>query len=197
MTRFVIVVDTQADFMGAGGALAVPGAEALAEPMQAWLGRLVPEETAGVLFTYDSHEADRYGDSAEARLFPPHCLRGTPGWENVLDAAGLAPEIARYRLEKDVFDMWAEPDSEVEDMRTGALHPRDAFFGGLLSRGVSEVTVIGVAADYCVLWAVAGLVARGFSVRVPRGLTRGIVRQIDAVAAEEFGDGALSVDDEA
>lgn len=197
MARFVIVVDTQADFMRADGALAVPGAEALAEPMQLWLDRLAPEDTAGVLFTYDSHEPDRYADSAEARLFPPHCLRGTPGWDNVLDAAGLAPEIARYRLEKDVFDMWAEADGKVEDMRTGALHARDAFFEGLRARGIGEVTVIGVAADYCVLWAAAGLVARGFSVRVPRGLTRGIVRQIDAVAAEEFPAAALRVDDEA
>lgn len=197
MARFVIVVDTQADFMRADGALAVPGAEALAEPMQLWLDRLAPEDTAGVLFTYDSHEPDRYADSAEARLFPPHCLRGTPGWDNVLDAAGLAPEIARYRLEKDVFDMWAEAGGKVEDMRTGALHARDAFFEGLRARGIGEVTVIGVAADYCVLWAAAGLVARGFSVRVPRGLTRGIVRQIDAVAAEEFPAAALRVDDEA
>ncbi|MEG8025263.1 hypothetical protein QP162_14100 [Sphingomonas aurantiaca] len=53
--------------------------------------------------------------------------------------------------------------------------------------------VIGVAADYCVRWAVEGLVERGFAVTVPAGLTRGIERQIDTVAAEDFAGRRLTI----
>ncbi len=48
MQRFVIVIDTQRDFMAADGALSVSGADALIAPMTAWLAGLDPAETAGV-----------------------------------------------------------------------------------------------------------------------------------------------------
>lgn len=186
MQRFIVVVDTQADFMHADGALAVNGAEALIAPMQAWLAALDPTDTAGVLFTFDTHVADRYIGSAEAEQFPIHCVRGTPGWQNVLDAHAVPKGIPTYRLEKGVFDMWAEPNLVVEAIGSGTATPRDAFFAGLAAAGVGQVTVIGVAADYCVRWAIDGLVARRFAVEVPPQLTRGITRQIAQVLAEEF-----------
>jgi nicotinamidase/pyrazinamidase len=48
------------------------------------------------------------------------------------------------------------------------------------------VDVVGVAADFCVKWAVDGLLENGFRVRVLRDLTRGIVNQIDQVCAESW-----------
>ncbi len=188
MQRFVVVVDTQADFMHADGALAVAGADALIAPMQAWLAALDPAETAGVLFTFDTHLADTYPGSPEAEQFPIHCVRDTPGWQNVLDAAAIPAGIPVYRIEKGVFDMWAEPDLVIEGSATIG---RDAFFAGLKAAGVTQVTVIGVAADYCVRWAVDGLVARGFAVDVPPALTRGIARQIEQVVAEAFAGASV------
>lgn len=70
MQRFVIVVDTQADFMRADGALSVAGAEALIAPMQRWLASLRPAETAGVLFTFDTHSADAYPAPPRPDSFP-------------------------------------------------------------------------------------------------------------------------------
>ena len=195
MARFVIVVDTQRDFMAADGALAVPGADALVAPMRRWLSTLDPAETAGVLFTFDTHLPEIYAGSAEAESFPLHCVRGTAGWANLLDAASLDPAIPAYRIEKGVFDMWAEPGLVIKDARDAAspTTPRDAFFADLQARDIADVTVIGVAADYCVRWAIEGLVKRGFDVSVPAGLTRGIERQIEAVAADDFAGAALEV----
>ena len=196
MARFVVVVDTQWDFMASEGALSVAGAAALVAPMQAWLSALAPDEVAGVLFTFDTHFAETYAASPEAAMFPIHCVRGTKGWGNMLDVALVDPGIPAWRIEKGVFDMWAEPGLAIEDARD-AERPtiqREAFFAALVASGVTEVTVIGVAADYCVRWAVDGLLARGFVVTVPAGLTRGIERQIDVVAGEDFAGAGLIVE---
>jgi nicotinamidase/pyrazinamidase len=182
MTRFVIVVDMQRDFVTADGALPVPGAEALIVPAREWLAALDPAETAGVLFTFDTHDPAVYAGSPESAQFPPHCERGSPGWALVADWQAIDPAIPVYRLEKGVFDMWEEDGLTLRDARSdGAPIARDAFFGAL---EVDSVTVIGVAADYCVRWAIEGLIARGFAVEVPEALTRGIAREIDAVVAE-------------
>ncbi|AXB79681.1 cysteine hydrolase family protein [Novosphingobium sp. P6W] len=195
MARFVIAVDTQKDFMTAQGALGVAGAEGLVEPMNAWLAALDPRDTAGVLFTFDTHEPEIYAGSIEAEAFPIHCVRGSDGWANLLDAALIDPAIPVWRIEKGVFDMWAEPGLEIEDARglQVAPIPRESFFADLKASGVDEFTVIGVAADYCVRWAIDGLIARGFAVTVPAALTRGIERQIETVAAQDFAGARLQV----
>jgi nicotinamidase/pyrazinamidase len=194
MKRFVIVVDMQRDFLAVDGALPVPGAEAIVSPMNAWLAGLRFEGVAGVLFTADTHVPAIYAASAEAEQFPPHCEKGTPGWENVLDQAVIDPAVPVYRLEKGVFDMWAEPDLAVTAVSTGEQVGRDAFFAELKAWDVSDVTVIGVAADYCVRWAITGLVARGFAVEVPMGLTRGIARPIEQVIADDFADAPVRLE---
>jgi len=195
MARFVIVVDTQRDFMLADGALGVAGAEALVEPMQKWLAALRPQETAGVLFTFDTHVPEIYAGSAEAEAFPIHCVRGSDGWTNVLDVTLVDPAIPVWRIEKGVFNMWAEDGRVIEGARdpSAATVPRDRFFEQLRANGIRDVVVIGVAADFCVRWAIDGLLARGFNVSVPPRLTSGIVRQIEEVAVEDFAGLPLTV----
>jgi nicotinamidase/pyrazinamidase len=195
MSRFVIVVDAQRDFIAADGALSVPGADALVGPLNAWLAELRPEDTDGILLTFDTHEPERYARSPEAEQFPPHCVKGQPGWESMVDIGSIDPAIPLYRLEKSVFAMWEEADLALEDARDpgAAPLPRDRFFAAMKARGVADVTVVGVAADYCVRWAIDGLVERGFRVEVPAALTRGIARQIEAVVADEWPAGAVRI----
>lgn len=190
MRSFIVVVDTQWDFMAPDGALPVPGASSLIAPMNAWLRRRRPADTAGILFTFDTHSEQLYRGSPEAEQFPIHCVKGTSGWENVLDTGAIDPAIPLYALQKGVFAMWAEADVVIGDLRNpgAAAVGRDAFFERLKQDGVDQVIVIGVAADYCVRWAIEGLVERGFRVCVPEDLTRGIQRQIREVVADDFSD---------
>ena len=194
--RFVIVVDTQKDFMTADGALSVAGADALIGPMRDWLSGLDPADTAGVLFTFDTHVPGIYAGSPEAAAFPIHCVRGSQGWANVLDVALVDLVIPVWRIEKGVFDMWAEDGLLIEDARDTAAPaiPRDRFFADLKAGSVDDVVMIGVAADYCVRWAIEGLIARGFRVTVPAALTLGIERKIEEVAATEFAGMPLKVE---
>jgi len=191
--RFVIVVDMQRDFVASDGALPVAGAQEIVAPVNAWLAALRPAEVAVVLFTADTHVPAIYALSEEAKQFPPHCEVGTPGWALMVDPDVVDAAIPTYRLEKGVFDMWAEPGLVVERIGTADTIDREAFFDGLQARGVEHVEVVGVAADYCVRWAVEGLLARGFRVTVLAGLTRGIVRQIDMVAQEEWAGRNLAI----
>jgi len=199
--RFAIVVDMQRDFVAADGALPVPGADAIVGPVNAWLTRLRPGEVGGVLFTADTHVPAVYARSEEAKQFPPHCEVGTRGWTLVVDPGAVDPAIPCYRLEKGVFDMWAEPGLTLERIGGGTAGgdaaDRDTFFAALRASGVDDVDVVGVAADYCVRWAVEGFLARGFRVSVPAALTRGIARQVDAVAAEEWPGLAVTIAEEA
>ncbi|CAN5223409.1 bifunctional nicotinamidase/pyrazinamidase [soil metagenome] len=183
--RFVVVVDMQRDFVVTSGALPVPDAEAIVAPMQAWLAALDPADVAGVLMTFDTHMPAVYARSPESSEFPIHCVQGTAGWESVLDFTAIHPAIPVRALDKGVFDMWAEPGLTVRDMRGEGSEDkdRDAFFDALAG-SVDTVTVVGVAADYCVRWAVEGLIARGYAVEIPASLTRGIVKGADVVCAE-------------
>jgi nicotinamidase/pyrazinamidase len=133
------------------------------------------------LFTADTHVPAIYAASEEAKAFPPHCEIGTRGWSLVVDPHAVDPAIPCFRLEKGVFDMWAEPGLVMRRMDADGSVDRDLFFTQLHETGVESVAVIGLAADYCVRWAVEGLIARGFRVTVPAGMTRGIIREIDAV----------------
>lgn len=195
MKRFVLVVDTQWDFMAEEGALSVAGAQPLVPPMRAWLAALEPADVAGVLFTFDTHIPDVYAASPEAQAFPLHCVKGSAGWMNMLSVSDVDDAIPVWRLEKGVFDMWEEDAITLADARdpAGEQVEREGFFRALAQSGVQDVTVIGVAADYCVRWAVAGLLSRGFHVTVPADLTRGIARSIDTVAQQDFAGEALTV----
>lgn len=187
MRDLIIVVDTQADFILPDGALPVPGAEAIGEPLAHWLTQRTEGDTAAIVFTFDTHYAETYPDSPEAKLFPIHCVKGTPGWRNLLDPLAVPATIPCRTLEKGVFDMWAEDGLMLHDPRNELPPvPRDTFFADLRDQGVGQAIVVGVAADYCVRWAIDGLVDRGFAVTVPAALTRGIDRPIEQVLREEF-----------
>lgn len=192
MKNFVIVVDAQYDFMMPGGALYVPGAEHTIVPGIQFLQQLKPETTAGVLFTFDTHDAATYGSMPESQQFPIHCVKGTTGWENVFNYMLVHADIPAYQLAKGVFNMWEEPDVVIRPIEALPFEPteadvhRDAFFDQLQESGVEEVVVIGVAADFCVSWTVRGLVDNGFRVGVPENLTVGIVRQLEQTVAEDF-----------
>lgn len=183
--RFVIVVDAQNDFMRPDGLLSVPGAEPVIENINAMLKELHPGDVEGVLFTFDTHTQPEYDHSEEGKMFPPHCIHGTRGWELAVMPALINADIKTYSLKKSVFDMWQEPVLAIRDsMETE--HDRDYFFQNLKDTGVTRVTVVGVCSDVCVEQAMKGLVERGFEVEVVAACVRGIRDQIETVVSERL-----------
>ncbi len=201
-TKILVVVDTQIDFVMTDGHLPVAGAEQIITPGIRFLTKLDPVTYAAALFTFDTHHPDEYLGSPEnlgvpeknIPGFPLHCVKGTPGWENVFNPNLVPQPIPAYRLEKDVFDMWEKPGDDTlvyPIMREAGLasaigRNRESFFDHLVPPTVDTATVLGVASDFCVAHAIRGLLARGLKVEVVADLTAGILRDIAQTIADDF-----------
>lgn len=175
-------VDAQADFMLPGGKLYVPSAEKIIPNIQ----RLVEaaEETRTLLVS--SGDAHPEGDP-EFKIFPPHCLRDSPGARIIPEGMlprfyvipnnatfTLPPRILDYQqlvLQKQTFDVFDNPQTERIVERLG---------------DEAEYVVFGVVTEYCVRCAAKGLVERGHKVAVVRDAIETLKREDRERTLEEF-----------
>lgn len=112
-----------------------------------------------------------------SRLWPVHCVQGTPGAE-------LVPELEAKRLDR-IVDKGT--DARVEMYSAFAAPFREPVVGrsgvaeALRLAGACRVYVVGLAADYCVKASAEDAVREGFEVVVVRDGTRAV----DAAKIEE------------
>lgn len=178
MKNFVVVVDTQYDFMMPDGILYVKGAEETIVPIVEYLASLTPDTTVGVLFTFDTHTREQYEGSPESKMFPIHCELGTLGHKNIIndrlldrgEALDNQPYIHKYFLHKEVFNMW---ESTLVN-GPYSLEKFEYFLEKRVRDEVEIIDIIGVALNFCVKQAVDGFLERGFKVRLHTSMTRGI-----------------------
>jgi nicotinamidase/pyrazinamidase len=180
-TRVFVDVDTQFDFMSPAGKLYVPGATEIIDNLR----RLTEYARSRSVPIIASACAHRERDP-EFQVFPPHCVRGTPGQQRIPetdhggapvigvasdpDAASKFEHSGVVVLEKDVYDFFSNPNAD----RVISVVP-DA-----------EFVVYGVATDYCVKAAVLGLCDRGRRVTVVRDAIRPVDARQGELAIEEF-----------
>jgi nicotinamidase/pyrazinamidase len=203
--RILDIGDMQNSFLQEGGSLAIRGADKIIAPAQAFLRAVRDGFFDHTFVVMDTHFAGEYAGSEESRQFPIHCEYGTRDWELAVDVAGL-PGV-RYLL-KNRFSMWDE--KEVSGLRFGDPGQRTAYenlfcfvddprlfqkrsgrdeYISAISPGrdtsALDVTLMGVAADYCNRYAMEGWLARGARVTILGDLTRGICKEWPEVLAEE------------
>ena len=174
--RALIVVDVQNDFCP-GGALAVAGGDEIVVPIN---NRMA--EFDAVILTQDWHPAGHssFASSYKATefsniemsygpqvLWPDHCVQGSIGaaFHKDLDT-GRADLILRkgYRLGIDSYSAFFE-----NDRRTAT-----GLEGYLKTRGIFDVTFVGLATDYCVAYSALDAARLGFAVSVDTALCRAI-----------------------
>src|SRR6056297_3860367 len=173
----LIVIDMQNDFCP-GGALAVPGGDGIVAGINALM-----EGFGAVILTQDWHPAGHssfasshagkapfevtgmpYGPQV---LWPDHCVQGTPG---AAFHAGLDTDRADMIVRKgynpaiDSYSAFFENDHETP---TG-LH------GYLQERGISKLTMDGLATDFCVNFSAVDAAKLGYDVLLREGLCRAI-----------------------
>lgn len=175
MSHALIVIDVQNDFCP-GGALAVPDGDAIVDGINALM-----LDFDAVILTQDwhpaghssfasSHDADPmsviempYGPQV---LWPDHCIQGTAG-------AAFHP---RLRVDGDLI---------IRKGYNPAIDSYSAFFendhktptgleGYLRTRGISRLTMVGLALDFCVHYSAVDAAKLGFDVAVREDLCRAI-----------------------
>ena len=173
----LLLIDFQLDFLP-GGSLAVPEGEVIL-PL---LNDLQPRFDL-VVATQDWHPAGHrsfasahpgaalFGEiewqGLPQRLWPDHCVQGSAG-------AALHPGLNLDRVEA-IFRKGTDPDLDSYSAFFDNGHRRATGLSAYLrARGVAEVFVAGLAADYCVYFSAKDAHAEGFTVRVIEDATRGI-----------------------
>ena len=174
--RALIVVDVQNDFCP-GGALAVAGGDEIVVQIN---NRMADFDA--VILTQDWHPAGHssFASSHKADVFssiempygpqvlwPDHCVQGSFGAAFHKDlATDWADLILRkgYRPGIDSYSAFFENDHSTA---TG-------LEGYLKTRGVRDVTFVGLATDYCVAYSALDAARLGFAVSVDTALCRAI-----------------------
>ena len=177
MTQALIVIDVQNDFCP-GGALAVAGGDEIVPGINALMA-----EFGAVVLTQDWHPAGHssfasaheglepfgtvempYGTQV---LWPDHCIQGGDGAAFHADLnTDRADMIVRkgYNPAIDSYSAFFENDHETP---TG-LH------GYLQTRGIDQLTMVGLATDFCVNFSAVDAAKLGYGVTVRSDLCRAI-----------------------
>lgn len=142
----VLVIDMLNDFCVAGGAMVLPGYEALLAPQRQVIAA-ARAAGAPVVYVVDAHRPGLAGDREFAKR-TPHCIEGTWGAQ-VIDE--LAPETDDHVVTKRRYSGFYDTDLDLtlRDLR------------------VEHVIAMGVVTNICVRSTVHDAFFRGYDVVVP------------------------------
>ncbi|WP_395739632.1 bifunctional nicotinamidase/pyrazinamidase [Prosthecobacter sp.] len=195
--KTLLLIDIQNDFMP-GGALAVSGGDEII-PL---VNDLMPQFEL-IVATQDWHPADHGSfaashpgknifdqitlDGLPQTLWPVHCVQNTGG-------ALFAPGLDTRRISR-VFTKGMNPLIDSYSGLHDNGHRASTGMGiWLRAQGVSELSIAGVATDYCVKFTVLDALAEGFKVNVLSSACRGVnlhPGDVDSALAEMQAAGAV------
>ena len=172
----LIVIDVQNDFCP-NGALAVAGGDQIVEGINNLMA-----DFDNVILTQDWHPAGHssFASSHDSNpfsvidmpygpqvLWPDHCIQGSHGAAfhadlntdraDIIVRKGFNPEIDSYSA---LFENDQKTPTGLE--------------GYLRTRGITDLTLVGLALDYCVNYSALDAAQLGFDVTVKQSLTRAI-----------------------
>ncbi|PVY41088.1 bifunctional nicotinamidase/pyrazinamidase [Pontibacter virosus] len=187
--KALLLIDIQNDFLP-GGALAVPEGD-LIIPI---VNQLQPEFDL-VVATQDWHPASHksFASNHEGKspfemtellglpqvLWPDHCQQGTPG-------ANLAPALEANKIEA-IFRKGTNPeiDSYSGFYDNGRLKST-GLADYLRGKGVRQLYLSGLAADYCVYYSAVDALQEGFDTFVIEDTIRAISQEGYAAARADI-----------
>lgn len=173
----LIVIDVQNDFCP-GGALAVPEGDQIVPGINALMA-----EAEAVVLTQDWHPADHASFASQHEGHDPYSLIEMPYGPQV-----LWPDHCVIGSEGSAFHAGLNADRAEMVIRKGfrrAIDSYSAFFendhttptgleGYLRTRGITKLTMVGLATDFCVAYSAIDAANLGFDVTVKLDLCRAI-----------------------
>lgn len=176
-TSAFIVIDIQNDFCP-GGALGVAEGDTIITGINAEIARF-----DHVILTQDWHPAGHSSFASthagrspyevitmpygEQTLWPDHCIQGSAGADFHDQLQWTKAELIirkGFRQAIDSYSAFFEND-----------HTTPTGLGGYLrERGITDITLAGLATDFCVAYSALDAVAQGFKVTLLPELSRGI-----------------------
>jgi nicotinamidase/pyrazinamidase len=160
MAAALVIVDFQNDFTP-GGALAVQDGDAIADPINELI------DAGGfelVIATRDWHPPDHGSFAIHDGRWPVHCVAGSHG-------AQLHPSLRADRVDL-ILDKGTDPTTEGYSAFEGT-----ELESLLRTRGIDELTICGLATDYCVKSTALDALGAGFAVRIDSRCVRGVDSQ--------------------
>ena len=159
-------VDTQHDFMDAGGKLYVPGAEEI-KPALKRLTDYAHERQFDIVASADDHQPGDPELSATPDLretFPEHCMHGTPGARKIDETALFAPLVIEPNAESHeslARTLWSHSGDVLIRKRRFDVFSNPNTGTLLDAWDPTEIVVYGVALDVCDRFAIDGFIERG------------------------------------
>jgi len=183
VTRVLFVIDVQNDFCE-GGSLGVDGGAELAKRITSFIA-LNRGDYSVVIASRDWHDAhnDNGGHFAQpseepdfVATWPPHCIAGSSGAEY---QKNLDTELIDIHIEKgqgkpaySIFEGVTPDGQPLEDV--------------LQELEVTDVDVVGIATDYCVLASALDAKSAHLNVRVLAELTAGVAAETSERALQKL-----------
>lgn len=189
MARALVIVDVQNDFTE-GGALGVTGGAAVAAAITEHL-RAHPDDYDVVIASRDWHDPDNdngghFAVDAEpdfVTTWPRHCMAGT-------DGAEYHPDIDTGLIDIHVRKGQGVPAYSIFE---GTTDDGRRLVTALDELGVTDVDVVGIATDYCVLASARDALAAGRRVRVLSDLVTGVAPETSAAALRDLAAAGAEV----
>ncbi len=171
MTKALFIIDVQNDFCE-GGSLAVTGGAAVATGITELL-RSKPSIYDFVIASRDWHDAGNdngghfaaVGESPDyVHTWPVHCVSGTSGAE-------YHPNLDSTLVDFHIIKGMGKPSYSIFEGQTPDGVNLKALLGYL---NVTDIDVVGLATDYCVLASSLDAKNAGFNVTVIKDLVAGV-----------------------
>jgi nicotinamidase/pyrazinamidase len=186
MSKALLVVDVQNDFCE-GGSLAVSGGAAVAKKISDYLKSA---EYELVVASRDWHDSDNNnsGHFADAdpdykTSWPIHCVANSEG-------ANYHPNLDLDLIQAHVYKgQGAHGYSAFE----GITEQGGTLADLLKQKGISQLDVVGIATDHCVLASALDAKKLGFDVRVISSLTAGVAQESTERAIDSLIDNGVEV----
>lgn len=175
--KALLLIDIQNDFLP-GGSLAVPEGDKVIP-----LANALQQKFDVVIATQDWHPADHKSFASQHQgksifetiqlqgleqvLWPDHCVQGSTGAE-------FAKELDMNRVEA-IFRKGTDPEIDSYSGFYDNGHLKTTALAEFLrGKGVKQVYVLGLAADYCVYFSAKDALKEGFKAFIIEDATRPI-----------------------